>query len=133
MIKTACIDQEEIYRYTLGRTWHCEKERLLFVMLNPSTADDKDDDQTIKRCIAFADKWGYGGLVVGNLFALRSPHPRDLFQHSDPVGPDNDYDLQRVAEQCKTVVAAWAQKPRPSRRFESAKHTSRASSKAGYR
>ena len=105
--KTACLDKDEIYRYTLGRTWDCEKDRLLFVMLNPSTADANIDDPTIARCMKFAKHWGYGGLVVGNLFALRSPHPRDLFQHSDPVGPDNDYHLQRLAEECKTVVAAW--------------------------
>ena len=107
MKKTACLDKEERYRYTLGRTWDCDKERLLFVMLNPSKADANIDDPTIVSCMKFAKRWGYGGLVVGNLFALRSPHPRDLFQHSDPVGPDNDYHLQRLAEDCKTVVAAW--------------------------
>ena len=76
-------------------------------MLNPSMADANRDDPTITRCKGFAERWGYGSLVVGNLFALRSPHPKELFQHSDPVGPDNDYHLQRLAEECKTVVAAY--------------------------
>ena len=107
MKKTSCLDKEEIYRYTLGRTWDCKKERLLCVMLNPSTADANVDDPTITRCRKFAVGWGYGGLVVGNLFALRSPDPRDLFQQSDPVGPDNNCHLRQLAKECKTVVAAW--------------------------
>ena len=105
--RDACLSEDDVYRYTLDRTWNDHQERVLFVMLNPSKADANIDDPTIMRCINFANSWGYGGIVVGNLFALRSPKPQDLFQHSEPVGPCNDYHLQRLAKECKAVVAAW--------------------------
>ena len=105
--QSACLSEDEVYRYTLERTWNDEQERVLFIMLNPSKANAYTGDKTITRCIKFADNWGYGGIVVGNLFALRSPKPVKLFQHSDPVGPRNDYHLQRLAEECRTVIAAW--------------------------
>ena len=72
----------------------------------PAPPNEKEDDPTITRCLGFATRWGFGSLVVGNLFALRSPKPQDLVQHSKPVGPDNDFHLQRLAEECQTVVAA---------------------------
>ena len=112
MKKDAILSNDRVYRYTLERTWDCHKERVSFVMLNPSTADEKENDPTITRCLGFAKRWGFGSLVVGNLFALRSRNPRELFQHSDPLGPDNDYHLQRLAEECKTVVAAWGSSAR---------------------
>ena len=107
MTGDAILSDDRVYRYMLERTWDCRKERVLFVMLNPSTADEEEDDPTITRCLGFATRWGFGSLVVGNLFALRSPNPRELFQHSDPLGPDNDYHLQRLAEECKTIVTSW--------------------------
>ena len=77
--QSACLSKDEVYRYTLERTWNDEQERVLFIMLNPSKANANTGDQTITRCIKFADNWGYGGIVVGNLFALRSPKPVKLF------------------------------------------------------
>jgi hypothetical protein len=59
-------------------------------MLNPSTADERRDDPTIRRCIGFSRARGFGGKTVVNLFALRTPEPRDLREHADPIGPDND-------------------------------------------
>ena len=112
MKKDAILSDDRVYRYTLERTWDCHTERVLFVMLNPSTANEKEDDPTITRCLGFATRWGFGSLVVGNLFALRSPKPQDLVQHSKPVGPDNDFHLQRLAEECQTVVAAWGSSAR---------------------
>ena len=107
MIKNAILSTDRVYRYTLERTWASEKEQVLFIMLNPSTADEKTNDQTITRCIDFATRWGHGGIVVANLFAFRSPKPRDLFQHTYPIGPENDYHLKRLAVECETVVVAW--------------------------
>jgi hypothetical protein len=85
-----------------------ETERTcLFVMLNPSTADETTNDPTITRCIGFARDWGYGALAVGNLFALRSTDPAALADHPDPLGPYNWHWLTRLAVEADVVVAAW--------------------------
>lgn len=94
------------YRYALWRRWS-DAPPVLFVMLNPSTADASNDDPTIRRCISFARHWGHGSLLVGNLFALRSPYPQDLRAASAPVGPDNDRWLKQLARQSSAVVGAW--------------------------
>jgi len=94
------------YRYALWREWS-EKPLVLFVMLNPSTADDMQDDPTIRRCIAFAKQWGHGGLIVANLFAWRSPYPAHLRNAGDPIGPDNDAWLEKLANQSSSVIGAW--------------------------
>jgi hypothetical protein len=87
--------------------WDAEKPTLAFIMLNPSTADETDLDPTCRRCKGFAEDWGYGRLVVGNLFALRSTDPDQLYDHSDPVGPENDDHLQQICDEADMVVAAW--------------------------
>ncbi|MGH2490439.1 MAG: DUF1643 domain-containing protein [Candidatus Limnocylindria bacterium] len=76
-------------------------------MLNPSTADDGADDPTIRRCMAFAREWGYGGLEVVNLFALRATDPRRLRRSRDPVGRENDAHIQAAAERAVAMVIAW--------------------------
>jgi hypothetical protein len=75
-------------------------------MLNPSTADDKIDDPTIKRCRHFADKWKMN-LIVCNLFAYRATDPRALRKVKDPVGPENDWHILNEAKQASKIVAAW--------------------------
>ena len=85
-----------------------------FIMLNPSTADDVFDDATIRRCIGFAKRWGFSGLVVTNLFAYRATQPKDLktllatnggFRLA--IGEDNTAHLDREAKNAKAVVCAW--------------------------
>ncbi|WP_313522440.1 DUF1643 domain-containing protein [Shinella sp.] len=95
------------YRYRLERRWDSGLPLVAFIMLNPSTADAEQDDPTIRRCIGFAKTWGYGGLVVGNLFALRSTDPKALYGHADPIGRDNDAHLLSIAGECHQVIAAW--------------------------
>lgn len=81
---------------------------VLFVMLNPSTADASVDDATIRRCLGFARAWGYSRLLVGNLFALRATQPEALLADEDPVGPDNDeYLFEYLAGRADLTVAAW--------------------------
>lgn len=80
---------------------------MLFLMLNPSTATATDDDPTIRRCIGFARRWGFGALAVGNLFAVRSTDPRCIRQVANPVGKDNDEWLQRLRRDSALCVAAW--------------------------
>jgi len=95
------------YRYTLWRRWSDEGPQVMIIGLNPSTADAKSDDPTIRRCIRFAHDWGGGGLVVVNLFAYRATYPSDLKAQPAPIGPRNDLWIRRMAAQSQIVVAAW--------------------------
>ena len=76
-------------------------------MFNPSTADAELDDPTIRRCVGFSQRMRYGGLVVVNLFAVRSPDPMTVRQVSDPAGPDNDFWVRYWASKCPLTMAAW--------------------------
>lgn len=94
------------YRYALWRHWSTDKH-VLFVMLNPATADAERNDPTIRRCIGFAKAWGFGGLTVANLFAWRTVSPAALKRADEPVGARNDRWLTRLIDDADLVVAAW--------------------------
>jgi hypothetical protein len=96
-----------IYRYELNRVWDWDNTLPVvgWIMLNPSTATATVNDPTINRCIGFTKTWGYGGLVVRNLFALRATDPRGLIGHPDPVGPDNAMHLKSAVHDAFTVCA----------------------------
>ena len=95
------------YRYALWRKWDAAKPDAMIIGLNPSTADETDDDPTVTRCIAYARSWGYGGLCIGNLFAFRATEPADLLLVVDPIGPENNEWLIKLARHAGVVVAAW--------------------------
>lgn len=96
------------YRFTLERRTRAAGERtVLFCMLNPSTADDVEDDPTIRRCIGFAERWGCSRLRVVNLFAARSTDPKGLRDMDDPIGEGNDDVIAAEIEQADLLVAAW--------------------------
>lgn len=103
------------YRYILIRDLHpsLHGKRALFIMLNPSTADEVKNDPTIRRCISFAEREGCHSLTVVNLFALRSTDPKVLKNHRDPIGPDNDGILDVLMHSHKNSlrVAAWGANP----------------------
>ena len=107
MIREAEISDCGRYRYTLSRRWDRSKPAVMFIMLNPSTADARQDDPTITRCIAYAKAWDYGELLVGNLFAWRSPRPDSLLSTPDPVGPRNNTALLEMAQRASKIIAAW--------------------------
>ncbi len=111
--KSAVLSQCNTYRYELRRTWESGATKVLWVMLNPSTADATVDDPTVRRCMGFARSWGHGGIVVANLYALRSVDPAALMAHSDPVGPENNDTLVRLANapDVGLVMAAWGAHP----------------------
>ncbi len=94
------------YRYLLWRRW-ADADGVLFVMLNPSTADARDDDPTIRRCLGFARAWGFGGVEVVNLFAWRATSPRDLRRAAAPIGPRNDQVIAEAAARVQAVIVAW--------------------------
>src|SRR4051812_5648202 len=106
MIKTATISDCGTYRYRLGRSWEPSMPRLGFVMLNPSVASADIDDPTIRRCIGFAQRLGFGSIDVGNLFAYRATKPKDLKEAGFPEGPDNNDHLRAIALECQTIVCA---------------------------
>lgn len=96
------------YRYELSRSWDSMLPTIAFVMLNPSTADAAEDDPTIRRCIGFANAWGYGELKVYNLFVLRTPDPADLAGHEYPEPVTTTADLYiRKATECAAILCAW--------------------------
>lgn len=104
----AIFSGDRKYRYTLSRCWNERAPRIAFVCLNPSTADETNDDPTIRRCIGFAKKWGYGSLVIVNLFAFRSTDPKGLYKDEDPIGSVcNDYWIQLVTNDADLAVACW--------------------------
>ncbi len=107
MQKDATLNEDRRYRYSLIREWDAEKPKVLFIGLNPSTADETEDDATIRRCIGFAKRWGFGAILVGNLFAIRSKDPAVLYEAKDPIGPENDVCLAKMAQEASLVVAAW--------------------------
>lgn len=105
--KSAVISEDNKYRYHLARTWDDSGKRVLFIMLNPSTADDMTDDPTIRRICGYAKEWGYGGLDVGNIYAYRSTNPKTLKTTQDPHGPENKQHLRRLIQKADIVVYAW--------------------------
>lgn len=105
MVKDAVISDCGQYRYLLSRDWESGLQRLVFIGLNPSTADAEIDDPTIRRLIGFSKAWGYGGFDIVNLFALRSKDPKMLCDHDDPIGPLNDTYLSSPRTQSQIAVA----------------------------
>ncbi len=102
----AIFDKSSHYRYLLWRSWS-QLPKVGFVMLNPNQADATVNDPTIRRCIGFAQGWGYGGLEVVNLFAYRAKSPLLLKQIDDPIGKDNDRYLFTLKDRVETIVLAW--------------------------
>jgi len=103
----ATFSRDRRYRYRLWRRWDRARPVVAFVMLNPSTADARRDDPTIRRCIGFARRWGYGGIEVVNLFAYRSTDPRLLRRLRDPVGRDNHRHIRRALRKAALVIVGW--------------------------
>lgn len=95
------------YRYALWRTWDESKPCVMFIGLNPSTANEVDNDSTINRCIDYAKSWGYGSLCMANLFAFKATKPTEMFAATEPIGVENDAWLKSLASQSALVVAAW--------------------------
>ncbi len=109
---------EGYYRYELRRVWDESLPSLGVVMLNPSTADAIEDDPTIRRCVGFAKREQCGGIIVTNLYAFRTPSPKELFFPGgtstyikaglhDIVGPSNDLYISTLPWESEKVLCAW--------------------------
>jgi hypothetical protein len=103
----ATFSEDRRYRYLLWRRWQSAGPTVAFVMLNPSTADERVLDPTIRRCVGFAKEWAFGAVEVVNIFAYRSTSPRGLLAVPDPVGSENDTAILGACARASLVVAAW--------------------------
>ncbi|MSQ54809.1 MAG: DUF1643 domain-containing protein [Betaproteobacteria bacterium] len=95
------------WRYLLWRRWEAAQPAANFLMLNPSTADEFRLDPTCARARDYAERWGYGALVVTNVFGWRATDPAEMKAARDPVGPGNDRAIVAAARECAIVVCAW--------------------------
>jgi len=126
---------DRVYRYTLWRRWdetselfkpekewsctkcgadldktedhQCAFRFVQFIGLNPSTADETNDDPTIRRCIRYSKDWGYDGYCMTNLFAFRATDPKVMKSQPSPIGPDNDTAIMDIAMKAALIVCAW--------------------------
>lgn len=110
--RDAVISECGKYRYLLRRTWDHAKPRVLFVMLNPSTADASIDDATIRSCIRLSKGLGYGSFEVVNLMAWRATKPDDIpNKPSEAMGPNNPRTIESAVSRCDVVICAWGAHP----------------------
>jgi hypothetical protein len=108
ILRSAVISLCGLYRYELRRIWDVSRPIGAFLMWNPSKADAEVDDLTIAKCVGYGRRWGWGGVIVGNVNAYRATDPDDLAAQADPAGPENDVWIARIVEEAKAGIAvAW--------------------------
>jgi len=117
---SAVISECGLYRLALARACYPTGTRrrrgyVLWVMLNPSTADASLDDPTIRRVMDFTARWGYSRAVVVNLYSFRATDPKEMFKAADPVGPENDISIHKMAPHASKVVCGWGKHGKPER------------------
>jgi hypothetical protein len=97
------------HRYSLIHRWNplFSESLIMWIGLNPSTADESQLDPTLTRIASFSKREGFDGFWMANVFALRTPYPKEMMAAKDPVGPDNDASLRLGASRCAKIVAAW--------------------------
>ncbi len=106
--KGAIFGPGRVHRYWLWRVWEPGKRCLVFIGLNPSTADETKNDPTVERMERRARSMGYGGLIVVNIFAFRATDPKDMIASADPIGQFNDEAITRaVYDYAGLTVAGW--------------------------
>jgi hypothetical protein len=102
----AIFSEDRKYRFVLWRIWNYSKPKIMFIGLNPSTANETDPDNTISRLVGLVKKWGYGGFYMLNLFTYITPHPEELINCSNPLLLSNEY-LLEYSEKAEIIVFAW--------------------------
>lgn len=107
MKKDAKLSDCRKYRFALWRIWDESKPQVMFIGLNPSTADETEDDPTLLRCMNYAKLWGFGGVCMANLFSYRATDPAVMLAANDPVGSENDQWLIQLSSTAGLVIAAW--------------------------
>lgn len=102
----AVFSDNRKYRYALWRIWDKEKPLLMFIGLNPSTANESQPDPTIIRVEKFTFDWGYGGFYMMNLFSFVTAYPEEL-TNPNANNAENDSWLYNIAKTCKTIIYCW--------------------------
>lgn len=105
--KAAAVSDCGRYRRLLRRVWDRDRPRVLYAMLNPSTADALDDDPTIRSCVRLADANGFGGMEVVNLYDLRATYPDELFSAAVRCTQANPHAIAAASGRCDLAVVAW--------------------------
>lgn len=101
---------DRCYRYSLFRNFNNEHNHFVqFIGLNPSTADETKNDPTVRRCIGFAKRWNFGGMLMSNIFAWRATNPAVMMAQADPIGPENNGHLIAGAKAAGLTIIAWGQ------------------------
>jgi hypothetical protein len=101
----AILDHSRRYRFLLWRFWD-DRPRMLFIGLNPSTANELQDDPTVRRLCAFAQSWGYGGLYACNVFSQITPYPKELCLET-AIHPADTHVIKMVVELTSLIVCGW--------------------------
>lgn len=110
MVRGASFSPDRTYRYALWRVWDGAggyTNKVAFIGLNPSKADETTDDATIRKCIGFAKRWGFGGIYMLNLFSIVSTDPKGMIFHDKPVGLGNHDALRYYRKNVAAVIACW--------------------------
>lgn len=107
MKSSANFSSDRVYRYALYRVWDDSLPLVMFIGLNPSVANETENDRTINKCIGYAQKWGCGGLIMANIFAYCSTDRSKLKTVKNPVGDENNEWLLKLSKKAKFIVAAW--------------------------
>ena len=106
---------DERFRYCLQEIWDPTLPLILWIMMNPSVADEKFADPTLIKTGKFSRRWGFGGQIIGNVYAYRATDQRKLLTCPDPIGPDNDKWLAQMAGNAASIILAYGS-PAPSLR-----------------
>lgn len=106
--KGAILSPDRLHRYFLWRIFKMPvRQAVNFIGLNPSTADERTDDHTIRRCMDYAKRWQMDALFMTNVYAFRATYPSELMKATDPIGKTNDGWLNAVAEASSLIIVCW--------------------------
>ena len=107
MIKGASFSKNKLHRFSLFRIWDCELPKVLFIMFNPSEANQKKDDPTIRRVIDFSIRWGFGGVYVGNIFSYISKNPKNIKIENPYFNRKNIKSIVKMEKDSSKTILAW--------------------------
>ncbi|MCW1927365.1 DUF1643 domain-containing protein [Bhargavaea beijingensis] len=114
----AIFDPSEKHRYRLSVSWEENLPSCLYIMLNPSTADAIKPDPTLRKCVGFAERNGFGSLEVLNLYSYRATKPADLWKSGELRHPDNDIHLKEAISGADKIIVSWGIHGRRNRRYQ---------------